>query len=156
MKHILGTSRETGYQTTCSIIKVCCKTAETEEVENPIKKFAFLFATQLSIGLADNWSQVSRLDNFHHSFNIWFITFCFPNYRLEWQRWVSVSKLIFFISFKNYFSPLFRISRLQLLDNFLFAWKDQIKTVKSTLFYCQGFAWIDTISLKALEYTHKM
>ena len=58
LNHVLAIFRETGYQTTCSIIKVCCKTAETEDVENPIEKFAFLFANQLSIGLADNWSQV--------------------------------------------------------------------------------------------------
>ena len=130
LNHILRTFRETGYQTTCSIIKVCCKTAESEDVENPIKKFAFLFANQLSIGLADNWSQV---------------------------RMAAVSKLILFISFRNWFCNLFFcIFSRQLLDNFLFAWKDQIKTVKSTLYCCQDFAWIDTISLKASEYIHKM
>merc|ERR1711963_468024 len=51
LKHENRFVRETGYQTTCSIIKVCCNTAETEDAENPIKKFAFLFANQLSIGL---------------------------------------------------------------------------------------------------------
>ena len=48
--------RETGYQTCATIIEVCAKIPDQET--NPMKKYNRHFASQLSKGLADNWSQV--------------------------------------------------------------------------------------------------
>ena len=47
--------RETGYQTTATVIEVC---SVTLDLENPVVCFAQQFAKFLSEGLADNWSQV--------------------------------------------------------------------------------------------------
>ena len=59
--------RETGYQTCATIIEVCSSNAILE-AENPVMKFAQQFATHLSQGLADNWSQVRMAGKIFYHF----------------------------------------------------------------------------------------